>query len=399
MIDFDLPTVEVDLQQLLDGMLEIGGQQESRLAIIQLAALTLAVGSGRHYQQSQWAPARAALPVHPGHLFVAYFSPPAPIEDFGLLPSPLLILPHLLGSEFLGAVKAAPPLRGSPAQHRILARAGDQLGAIPRGAEARAVAETAVAGQHQNLLLASGQIQFLAQLAHHPHEALREVVLFDGLLIFLPGLRFGFARRLLDPGHFLEADGQSPRADRRQAIGGHQQGSLQEAQPQHQIHMEGRRQRIALIERLLDTATGLAQAGIIYRYAHQPARAVRQRPLKDGTKQLLGLPITTGMKKVLGAPTAKLAAVGPNDAGQTPSAQTHQRAQSLANGTLEGARLREDGAPTGGDIQESCQQSHRASGRRLKVFFSVRRKRSWRATFLVREETRLSRSTATPKEE
>src|ERR1035438_10596696 len=37
MIDFDLPTVEVDLQQLLDGMLEIGGQQESRLAIIQLA--------------------------------------------------------------------------------------------------------------------------------------------------------------------------------------------------------------------------------------------------------------------------------------------------------------------------------------------------------------------------
>jgi len=34
-----------------------------------------------------------------------------------------------------------------------------------------------------------------------------------------------------------------------------------------------------------------------------------------------------------------------------------------------------------------------------KVFFSVRRKRSWRATFLVREETRLSRSMATPKAE
>src|ERR1039458_9964059 len=64
MIDFDLPTVEVDLQQLLDGMLEIGGQQESRLAIIQLAALTLAVGSGRHYLQSQWAPARAAAGTH-----------------------------------------------------------------------------------------------------------------------------------------------------------------------------------------------------------------------------------------------------------------------------------------------------------------------------------------------
>ena len=46
--------------------------------------------------------------------------------------------------------------------------------------------------------IASGQIQLLAQLAHHPHEALREVVLFEGLLVFFPGFRFGFARRLLD---------------------------------------------------------------------------------------------------------------------------------------------------------------------------------------------------------
>src|SRR5450631_179594 len=163
--------------------------------------------------------------------------------------------------------------------------------------------------------------------------------------------------------------------------------------------MEGRRQRIPLIESLLDTTTGLSQAGVIDGYAHQPARAVNQRPLEDGTKQFLGLPITAGMKKVLGAPTTKLAAVGPNDAGQTASAQTHQRSQSLAHRTLEGAGLREDGAPTGGDLQESSQQSHRASGRRLKVFFTVRRKRSWRATFLEREETRLSRSTVTPKEE
>src|ERR1017187_10097495 len=51
----------------------------------------------------------------------------------------------------------------------------------------------------------------------------------------------------------------------------------------------------------------------------------------------------------------------------------------------------------GGDVQEGRQESHRASGRRAKVFFSVRKKRSWRATFLVREETRLSRSTVTPK--
>src|ERR1017187_7316917 len=94
------------------------------------------------------------------------------------------------------------------------------------------------------------------------------------------------------------------------------------------------------------------------------------------------------MQKVLRAPTAMLAAVGPNDAGQAPSAQAHQRAQGLPHRTLKRARLGEHLPPAGGDVQEGRQESHRASGRR---------KRSWRATFLVREETRLSRSTVTPK--
>src|ERR1017187_4366244 len=103
------------------------------------------------------------------------------------------------------------------------------------------------------------------------------------------------------------------------------------------------------------------------------------------------------MQKVLRAPTAMLAAVGPNDAGQAPSAQAHQRAQGLPHRTLKRARLGEHLPPAGGDVQEGRQESHGASGRRAKVFFSVRKKRSWRPPFLVREETRLSRSTVTPK--
>src|ERR1035441_9143771 len=103
------------------------------------------------------------------------------------------------------------------------------------------------------------------------------------------------------------------------------------------------------------------------------------------------------MQKVLRAPTAMLAAVGPNDAGQAPSAQAHQRAQGLPHRTLKRARLGEHLPPAGGDVQEGRQESHRASGRRAKVFFSVRKKRSWRATFFVREETRVSRSTGEPK--
>src|ERR1035441_8169574 len=104
--------------------------------------------------------------------------------------------------ERIGAAEVALNIRASSRFTERLCRlsppapafgAADQRGAIPRGAEARTIAETAVAGHHQNLLLASGQIQLLAQLAHHPHEALREVVLFDGLLVFFPGFRFGFA--------------------------------------------------------------------------------------------------------------------------------------------------------------------------------------------------------------
>ena len=194
------------------------------------------------------------------------------------------------------------------------------------GAKARSVAETAVGCQHQSLRLASGQIQLFPQLAHHRHETLRQVVLLEGLLIRLPGFRLGFAGGLFDSGHFLEADGQAPRADLSHAVHGHQQGSLQEAQPQHQIHVEGRRQRIALIERLLDTAPGLGQASVIDRYSHQPSGTVGQGPFEDGSKQLLRLPLAARMQEILRAPTAMLAAVGPNDAGQTASAQTHQRA-------------------------------------------------------------------------
>src|ERR1700682_3428439 len=103
------------------------------------------------------------------------------------------------------------------------------------------------------------------------------------------------------------------------------------------------------------------------------------------------------MKGILCAPTAVLAAVGPDNAGQATAAQADQRAQTLPHATLKGALLRKHGAPIPDNGEERGKQAHRASGRNEKVFFSGRRKRSPRATFLVSEETRLSRSTATPK--
>src|SRR3977135_562045 len=102
------------------------------------------------------------------------------------------------------------------------------------------------------------------------------------------------------------------------------------------------------------------------------------------------------MKEILCAPTAVLAAVGPDNAGQATAAQADQRAQTLPHATLKGALLRKHGAPIPDNGEERGKQAHRASGRNEKVFFSGRRKRSPRATFLVSEETRLSRSMVWP---
>ena len=108
--------------------------------------------------------------------------------------------------------------------------------------------------------------------------------------------------------------------------------------------MQGWREWVALIERLLDAVTGLGQARVIYGYAHQPPGAVSQGAVQDGAKQFLRLPLTTRMQKILRAPTAMLAAVGPNDAGQAAPAQADQRTQGLPHGTVEGARLRKHSA-------------------------------------------------------
>src|SRR5437879_6485851 len=102
------------------------------------------------------------------------------------------------------------------------------------------------------------------------------------------------------------------------------------------------------------------------------------------------------MEEVFRAPAAVLAAIGPDDAGKTAAAHAYQRANCLAYAALEGALLGKDAAPVVDNGEELGEQAHRTSGRSAKVFFSGRRNRSLRATFLVREETRLSRSTVTP---
>ena len=160
--------------------------------------------------------------------------------------------------------------------------------------------------------------------------------------------------------------------------------------------MERGRHGVALIKGLPDRAPGLAQLGIVEGDADQPLRAILQSALQDGPEQLLGLPLAARVQKILRAPTALLAAIGPNDAGQATAPQADKRTEGLPECALKGALLGKHGAPAGGNGKELGKEAHCTTGLTENVFFSKRRKRSPRATFLESDETRLSRSTAMP---
>src|SRR5260370_42602890 len=88
--------------------------------------------------------------------------------------------------------------------------------------------------------------------------------------------------------------------------------------------------------------------------------------------------------------------VSAKDTGDAAPPQADQRTKRLPLRSLKGALLGKHTAPVCDDGEKLGKQAHLASGRKEKVFFSGRTKRSPRATFLVSEETRLSRSTVTP---
>jgi hypothetical protein len=69
-VDFDLPAVEVDLQQLWSGVLPVGGEQIGGLTVIEFGALAFALGGRSHDEEAQRDLAGAAAPVDLRHLFI-----------------------------------------------------------------------------------------------------------------------------------------------------------------------------------------------------------------------------------------------------------------------------------------------------------------------------------------
>src|SRR5216117_2397503 len=161
----------------------------------------------------------------------------------------------------------------SETKHGIFACASDQFDSLQYFGKHGTVAKAAVDGEQKDLERGSCGIQSLAQLLHHSHKLARQVVLPNGLSILLPFLSRSVATTALDSWGFLEAAGQGARANFSLLVQRHQQRSLQETQPKHQVDMKRRGEWITLVEGLCDQSPGLAQSCVVCGDADVTARA------------------------------------------------------------------------------------------------------------------------------
>src|SRR5258706_6830002 len=126
------------------------------MAIVHLFGLALAIGGGRNDDQSKRTLTGAALPVHDLYLFIANLAAFSAIEELGRFPCARFLLTDLFGGELLGGIEAARIRRSAKAQPGIFASSGQQDRAFRNVRKAGAIAEAAIAGQHQHLVASAG---------------------------------------------------------------------------------------------------------------------------------------------------------------------------------------------------------------------------------------------------
>jgi hypothetical protein len=119
--------------------------------------------------------------------------------------------------------------------------------------------------------------------------------------------------------------------------------------------VKGRREGITMMAGLGNAAPGFAQAGVIDGHPDQALRTIGQGATEKGGKDLLGVPGATRVEEVFRTPTAVLAAIGPDDAGQGAATQTEQTAQGMANGPEEGTSPGKGRAPVSEDGEKSLE--------------------------------------------
>src|SRR5258708_35635078 len=106
MVDLDLPTVEVDLEELAHRPVDHRGQQVGRPTVIVTTTEPFAIAGGSDDQQTQRALRSSALPEDPGDVFVLHLATFSAIEEFGGFPGSGVVRPVLVGKAVEVAVEA-----------------------------------------------------------------------------------------------------------------------------------------------------------------------------------------------------------------------------------------------------------------------------------------------------
>src|SRR5206468_11875313 len=109
MIDFDLPPVEIDLQQRAGATRQVGRQQKRGLTIVASPTQAFVVRRGRDDEQAQRAAGGPVAPMEGADLFVANRAPLPAVAHLGALPRARLVLTHLLRGERRRIVEAPGP--------------------------------------------------------------------------------------------------------------------------------------------------------------------------------------------------------------------------------------------------------------------------------------------------
>src|SRR5438128_1998775 len=397
MIHLDLPSIKAGLNQQLDGSPEVGCQKESWLTIVKVRVLGQLVRNRRDHDQPQPPGTRSPFPQNVFHFFVSQHTPLVPEVNPRAVPGAILLRAHSVGSEELLCIFAAPSFWGSKAQPRVLAAASQQIGAIQLGLEHRLVGEATIADHQEPAASSASRVQACAQVSNDLQRLKREILLLLQLLILLKLFLVCAFARLFKRRRFLKSHRNPARRIITFLIMSEQQRSLQKAQPIHEVHVKGRRQRIAMPRGACDLASRLSQFGIVNGGNHRTFGVALQVLIDYRVEQSLRLPAATREHLVIGAPVL----VGSAQSTQRPRDGAAAKHARQSDGMLDGALL----AAVSGKrrppsaIKEGVKllnQHDYSPPFKAKIFLSVRTKRSPRLTFLVRVETIDSRSSSRP---
>lgn len=193
-VNFNLPSVEIRLHQLLCLELAINDEQIGWLPILGFGIRREFAGLRGNHQESQKFESRSTLPKHVFNFFEPYFTSLASKPNFCLLPRKGGILSNLFRGKLFRRVLAPPAGTSGPAQFGVLAASCNKNGSVRIGFKYGLVAKTAIHSRNHLPATPPCSIDFRPDIAHYFQGLCGEIkILFCLAILFLHGLISAFA--------------------------------------------------------------------------------------------------------------------------------------------------------------------------------------------------------------